>query len=100
MKTLKDFDTSIEEMIKADAIRASLVPGASKSFYLVEEPWTLLEEPWRCQWFDKGLKAVCAVNTIGVPYAGEKYSLFVTADEHSSVKNYVFLMDKYHFIEE
>lgn len=94
-------DSRVEEMIKADEIRAALVPGASKTFYLIEEPWTMLEEPWRIQWFDKWVKGLCEVYPVGVPYPGEKYAMFTVYDEVKKVVlNYVFLMDQYHFIAE
>lgn len=93
----KSFDKQIEEMMEADAIRATLVPGGSKTFYLIEEPWTMTEEPWVCCWYDNRVKALCQVNLVGNPFPGEKYVLFITSDEQGNVKNYVFLQDQYHF---
>jgi len=92
-------DVRVEEMIKADEIRAAAVPGASKTFYLIEEPWTMLEDPWRIQWFDKRVNSLCEVYPVGVPYPGDRYAMFTVYDEVKKVVlNYVFLMDQYHFI--
>lgn len=94
------FDASIEEMIRADEIRATLVPGSSKTFYLIGEPWSMLEEPWRCQWFDHRINATCQVYPVGAPYSGDKYAMFtVYMEDTKDIKNYVFLMDQYHFFE-
>lgn len=94
-------DVRVEEVIKADEIRAAFVPGASKTFYLIEEPWTMLEEPWRIQWYDKRVRSLCEVYPVGVPYSGDKYAMFTVYDEVQKViKNYVFLMNEYHFIAE
>lgn len=93
-------DQRLQEILKADEIRAALVPGASKSFYLVEEPWTMFEEPWRIQWYDKMTRSLCEVYPVGTPHSGDKYALFTVYDELNKViKNYVFLMDEYHFID-
>lgn len=94
------FDIAIEEMMKADAIRAAYLPDSAKNFYFIEEPWTMLQEPWRCQWFDKRTRQLCEVNTIGNPESGDKYAMFIVYTANEEVKNYVFLMDKYHFVEE
>ncbi|AFH21129.1 hypothetical protein CL97_gp245 [Cronobacter phage CR9] len=97
----KGLDSRVEEMIKADEIRAAFVPGSSKNFYLIEEPWTMLEEPWRIQWYDNRTRSLCEVYPVGVPYPGDKYAMFTVYDEISKViKNYVFLMNEYHFIAE
>lgn len=94
-------DSRIEEMIKADEIRAALVPGASKTFYLIGEPWTMQEDPWRCQWFDPRVQSLCEVYPVGVPYPGDKYAMFTVYQEDLKViRNYVFLMDQYHFLSE
>lgn len=94
------FDNTLLEMMKADEIRAAFVPGASKNFYLVEEPWTMLEDPWRCQWYDKRVKSLCEVYPVGTPYSGKVYALFTVYEEiEKRVLNYVFLMENYHFID-
>lgn len=95
-----DVDAQFEEMMKADAIRAAFVPGESKTFYLIEEPWTMLEEPWRCQWFDHRTNSLCEVYPVGIPYPGSKYAMFTVYEEDLKlIRNYVFLMDQYHFVE-
>lgn len=96
----KGFDDSLEDMMKADAIRAAYLPDSAKNFYLIEEPWTMLQEPWRCQWFDKRTRSLCEVYAVGNPEQGEKYAMFTVYTAKEEVKNYVFLMDQYHFVEE
>lgn len=92
-------DDQIEEMLKADEILA-VTTGARRNFQFIEEPWTMLEEPWRCQWFDPLTKSLCEVYTVGSPYPGGKYAMFaVYEEERKVVLNYVFLMDQYHFID-
>lgn len=100
MITGEGFDSSIEDIMKADVIRAASITGERKSFYLIGYPWTIREEPWRCQWFDPRIKEVCAVHPVGSPYEGDKYVMFITSDDRGSVKNYVFLKDQYHAVEE
>ena len=97
---MENFDSSIEEMIKADEIRATLVPGGRKSFYLRDVPWTMIPEPWRIRWIDKRSGEECEVYPVGEPYAGKKYVMFITYDEDGVVSNYVFLQDQYHYLEE
>jgi len=99
-KKPEDFDKSIEDMLRADDIRAALLPRSKKSFHLIKSAWTMAEEPWVCRWFDDGLGKVCEVTPIGTPFPGEKYVLFVTSDDKGNVKNYVFFTDQYHFIED
>lgn len=85
-------------MILADEIRAAFVLGASKNFYLIEEPWYMMEEPWRCFWVDKRSGKTCEINVVGNPQEGEKYVMFAVYTENKEVHNYVFLLDQYHYI--
>lgn len=96
----ESLSSQVDEMMIADAIRATMLPGASKNFYLIEEPWTMLEEPWRCQWYDKRTRSLCEVYPVGEPYSDDKYAMFTVYQEDLElVRNYVFMMDQYHFVD-
>lgn len=94
----KFLDADIEKMMRADVIRAAMLPGKRKTFYLVEQPWTMLEEPWRIRWTDYKSKDLCEVTPVGVPVTGDRYCMFTTySQDENVVRNYVFLNEQYHF---
>lgn len=100
-KTGADVDKALAEMMEADAIRATLVPGQSKNFYLVDQPWNMREEPWVIQWFDPRIERLCEVYPVGMPYPGDKYVMFTTfSEEEKVIRNYVFINEQYHYIED
>lgn len=91
-----NMDEQIVNLEKADTIRASLLTGARKSIYSVDYPWTMMEEPWVCEWFDYDLNEICRINPIGNPIVGEELCMFVATDKQANVKNYIFTLSKYY----
>lgn len=92
----KNFDEEILRMIKADEIRAGLVPGARKSIYLIEEPWIMTPEPFRVQWIDPLRDEVCLIHILDLMGEGDKYAMFLVYEEQNErVINYVFEKEKY-----
>lgn len=101
MSKAAEFDKEILAMIKADEVRAAFVPGARKNFYLIEEPWSMVENPWRIQWFSPVTKSWCMINPVLEPQGGEKYVMFQMYEEDTErVCIYVFLNDQYHYLED
>lgn len=95
---MSGFSESFDDVMIADEIRSALVPGAKRQVYKIEEPWTMLEEPWRIQWFDKRVDSICQVYVVGDPFYDEKYVTFMVYMD-GEVKNYVFLIDQYHYLD-
>lgn len=96
---MSGFSDSFDEVMEADKIRSSLVIGASRQIYKVEGPWTMIEDPWRVQWYDNRIEKVCQVYVVGDPFYDEKYVTFMVFMD-GEIKNYVFLIDQYHYLED
>lgn len=96
---MSDFSKSFDDVMEADKIRSSIVTGASRQIYKVEGPWTMIEEPWRVQWYDNRIDKVCQVYVVGDPFYDEKYVTFMVYMD-GEIKNYVFLIDQYHYLDE
>ena len=91
-----NFDEEILTMIKADEIRAGMVPGARKNIYLIDVPWRMIPDPFRIQWRDKLQGKTCLIHSIDLTGEGEKYVMFMTFEEQDErIVNYVFEKDKY-----
>lgn len=92
--------SSLESVLKADAIRAAFSPSGEKNFYVIEEPWTMIPDPYRCRWFDKRIGEVCEINVFGAPVQEGKYTMFVAYMDDGKVKNFLFISENYHFLED
>lgn len=98
---LDNFDEEIINIMKADTIRAGLLPGSRKSIYSVDSAWTMKEEPWRIYWTDSLTDDKCLINPLSMPWVGKKYVMFQSYEEDNGrVVCYVFLNDQYHYLED
>ncbi|QYC52463.1 hypothetical protein [Salmonella phage SSBI34] len=93
---LPSFDEQVESMLRADDVRASLVPGERKMIYLVDKPWTMKEDPWVVVWNNEQGNE-CAIYLMEPPVKGDKYAMFGIYDEiDKRYVQYVFILEKYH----
>ena len=91
-----EFDNQIEDLLYADEVIRSSGRFIKYKFILVEEPWTMKENPWLIEWVGKVHKELCAIPLVQQPIHGEKYVLVTTILEEGDPINYIFLRDQYH----
>jgi hypothetical protein len=93
-------DKSIVEVVEADEVLRGLIPYSEFTVQVVNEPWTLEDEPWRVTWVGKHNGDLCSVVLIQMPLDGKDFTLITTYTDADKVINYVFRKDQYHSKEE
>lgn len=87
-------DEAIMEVVAADVKLREQFPKNLSRFYIVEDVWTMVENPLRVRWVDKD-KNVCGALLVGEPIKADKLVLLSCMEEYGRVFNIVAFNELY-----
>lgn len=93
LNALKQIDKDIANLVASDDLLRKAMRGKHSKFFMVEDLWTMEQDPFRIRWEAEG--KICGAWILGDPIEGEKLVMFTCSTNANEVFNIVAEKENY-----